>query len=378
MGCPKACISMQETSEGFFYPMVEAEKCIECGLCVKKCPILSPVKLAWIKPERYALILKDKKALSNSSSGGLFAGVASYFLENGGVVFGAAYDDSLNVHTIGIESKNELYKVQGSKYVACDTDCTFEQVKTLLNAERLVLYSGSPCQIAGLRAYLGKGYENLYTMDLICHGVPSAKLFRKYLEWLGKKNHGEIIYYGFRDKDVAGWSCGGKVRIKTKTKTKTIEGFCDPYYHQFLICGTYRESCYVCPFAKSTERIGDITMGDFWGTDKDYPDIPAKDGISLCSVNTEQGKRLFELVKDRFNVYDCPKNETLKINIAYNHPSARLKSRDSIYSGIDGNLNEYFRSFSTPSYAKFRLKRLAARVLPKLVKNFMKKVLGKL
>lgn len=377
LSCPKSCISMKEDREGFFYPAVDTEKCVECGLCVKKCPILSPKKVAWINPDRYALILKDKKTLYSSSSGGLFAGIASYFLENGGVVFGASYDDNLNVHTIGIESKNELYKIQGSKYVTCDTGWTFKQVKTLLNTEKLVLYSGSPCQIAGLRTYLGKEYENLYTMDLICHGVPSAKLFRKYLEWLGKKNHGKIIYYGFRDKCVSGWSCGGKVRIKTKTKTKIIEGFCDPYYHQFLICGTYRESCYVCPFAKKIERIGDITMGDFWGTDKNYPDIPEKDGISLCSVNTLQGKRLFELVKDRFSVYDCPGNETLKINIAYNQPSARPDSRNTVYNGIDGNLNKYFKSLETPSYVKFYLRKTVVRILPKSVKKIIKKLQGK-
>ncbi len=376
MSCPKACILMQEDSEGFFYPIVDTKKCVGCGLCVKNCPILSPVKLDWIKANRFALILKDSEVLTKSSSGGLFAGVASYFLKNGGVVFGASYDENLSVHHIAIESENEIYLLQGSKYVTSNTGQTFEQVKTLLKNDRLVLYSGSPCQIAGLKAYLGRQYENLFTMDLICHGVPSAKLFRKYLEWLGKKNHGKIIYYGFRDKDVAGWSCGGK--IKTKTKTKTLEGFCDPYYHQFLICGTYRESCYVCPFAKSTQRIGDITMGDFWGTDKSYPDIPVKDGISLCSVNTEQGKRLFELVKDRFNVYDCPENETLKINTAYNQPSARPKSRDTIYNGIDGDLNKYFRSFKTPSYTKFRLKRFVAYILPKPVKNFIKKILRRM
>lgn len=375
LSCPKACIFMQENSEGFLYPLVDAEKCVDCGLCVKKCPILSPVKLDWVKPDRYALILNDKNILSDSSSGGLFAGIASYFLENGGVVYGAAYDENLNVHHIGIESSEELYKIQGSKYVTSNTEKTFERVKLNLQDGKRVLYSGSPCQIAGLKAYLGKEYENLYTMDLICHGVPSAKLFRKYLEWLGKRNHGKIVYYGFRDKDVAGWSCGGKV--KTKTKTKTIEGFCDPYYHQFLICGTYRESCYVCPFARSTQRIGDITMGDFWGTDKDYPEIPANDGISLCSVNTEQGKKLFELVKDRFNVYDCPENETLKINVAYNHPSERPDSRNSIYNGIDGDLNKYFRSFKTPGYIKFRLKRIAVHILSRPVKNLIKKVLGR-
>lgn len=373
LSCPKQCISMQENGEGFFYPIVDTEKCVECEICVKKCPILTPVELDWIKPSRYALILKDGKVLLNSSSGGLFSGIASYFLENNGIVFGAAYDENLNVHTIGIESKDELYKIQGSKYVACNTEQTFEQAKYLLQKKKFVLYSGSPCQIAGLRSYLNHEYENLYTMDLICHGVPSAKLFRKYLDWLGKKYNGKIIYYGFRDKDVAGWSCGGK----TKTKTKTIEGICDPYYASFLRCESYRESCYVCPFAKSKERVGDITMGDFWGTDKDYPEIPKINGISFCSVNTFQGKKIFEYVKEKFNLYECPKDEILKINIAYNHPSERPLIRDSIYNGIDGNLNKYFKSFKTSNYLKVSLKKMLSFILPKPVKNLIKKLLGK-
>lgn len=377
--CPKNCIAVQENKEGFLYPSVDGNRCIQCGSCIKHCPILNPMIFDHIKSERYALVLKDKVSLSKSSSGGLFAGVASYFLENDGAVFGASYDEELNVHQIKIESKAELYKIQGSKYVSSCTEETFREVKSLLSDGRKILYSGSPCQVAGLRSYLGKPYNNLFMMDLICHGVPSQKLLKKYLEWLGNKNHGRVIYYGFRDKDVSGWSCGGKVKIKTKTKTKTkiLEGFCDPYYHSFLICESYRESCYVCPFANTDCRTGDITMGDFWGTDELYPEIPAKDGISFGSVNTMQGRKLFELVRDRFWVYECPEKETLKVNVAYHHPSVRPSSRDSVYKGIDGDLNSYFKSFKRPSYLKFRIRNILLKLTPQTVKKIAKKILGR-
>ena len=374
LSCPRQCISMQENPEGFFYPSVNEAVCINCGICVKHCPILTPCENHRIRPERYAVILKDKKTLAKSSSGGLFAGIASYFLENGGIVFGSAYDENLIVRHILVERNDELYKIQGSKYVESDIGEIFRKVQDYLREGREVLFSGTPCQVAGLRSFLGREYDNLCTIDLICHGVPSLKLFHKYLTWLGKKNHGKIIYYGFRDKDISGWSCGGKVLIKTKTKT--IEGFCDPYYHSFLMCESYRESCYVCSFANAEARSGDISVGDFWGTDKAYPEISQEQGISFCSVNTLQGQKIFKFVRERFEVYECPENETLSVNIAYHQPSVRPASRDFIYDGIDGDLDIYFKSFKHPKYFWFIMGRFF-RWMPRPAKDVIKKVLGR-
>ena len=211
---------------------------------------------------------------------------------------------------------------------------------------KTVLFGGTPCQIAGLKAFLAKSYENLYTMDLICHGVPSAKLFSKYLFWLGKKYKSKIIYYGFRDKNISGWACGGKTLVITKKNKKIFEGKCDPYYSAFLRCETYRESCYTCPFAKKVDRIGDISMGDFWATDKEYLNIPKVDGISFCSINTKQGIKLFSLVKNLFYVFECPSDESLKRNIAYNKPSKRPELRNNIYANIDNDDNLFFKKKS--------------------------------
>lgn len=375
--CPNRCISMHENVEGFLYPQVREDDCIDCGVCVLHCPVLTPLKLDWIVPERYAVILKDKVTLNKSSSGGLFGGIARYLIDTGGYVFGAAYDENLSVHHLCVTKNSDLEKTQGSKYVASDTKNTYSDVKSLLLNGQIVLYGGTPCQIAGLKAYLGKEFDNLYTMDLICHGVPSTKLFSKYLSWLGKKNKGKIVYYGFRDKDISGWSCGGKtlVKTKTKTKTKTIEGICDPYYASFLRCETYRESCYTCLFAHPKNRIGDITMGDFWGTDNVYPQIPTQDGISICSINTIQGKKLFSLVNQFFDTYAIPPEENLSVNVAYNQPSVRPMVRDFIYNGIDGDTEVFFQKFVRVSYLEFILRIKLSKFIPTPIKRGIKRLL---
>ena len=309
--CPKGSIKLISSLEGFLYPVVDSS-CIDCEVCIKVCPVLSPVKQQNFELERFAVILKDNSINLKSSSGGLFGGIANYILKNGGIVFGASYDAELNVEITKIGKIQDLQKIQGSKYVASDTKSSFLEVKKILNENKIVLYGATPCQIAGLRKFLRKDYENLYTMDLICHGVPSNKLFQKYLSWLSNKYKGKIIYYGFRDKEICGWSCCGKVVVKTKNKIKTLQGVCDPYYYSFSQCENYRESCYTCSYAKRTGRIGDLTMGDYWGTDFNYPYIPKENGISFVSINTEQGKRLFSLVKDMFDIYEIPTTETME------------------------------------------------------------------
>lgn len=374
--CPQKCIKMQETQEGFLYPIVN-ESCIECGICIKHCPSLTPTILDWIKPKRYAAILKEKSILSKSSSGGLFGGIAQYILKNNGIVFGAVYDENMYVYHIGINNLNDLYKIQGSKYVVSDTKHVYTEIKCYLDSGRKVLYGATPCQIAGLHSFLAKSYENLYTMDLICHGVPSAKLFSRYLDYLGKKYKGKIIYYGFRDKEISGWICGGKTIIKTKSKIKIFEGVCDPYYSSFLRCETYRESCYVCPFAKQNNRVGDITMGDFWGTDKQYPQIPKENGISICSINTEKGKKLFKEVENIFELFEFPENENLTLNIAYNKPSKRPAIRNHIYEGVDSELKNYFKKFKHESPFRLFFKRIPQKIIPKCIKRILKVLLNK-
>ena len=371
LSCPKNAIRMQETSEGFLYPDVNAE-CVHCGICVRACPALTPPAIDVFKKECYCAYLLDREKRMQSTSGGVFSGLAEKIILDGGIVFGAAYDTDLNVSQIAVDNLNDLQKLKGSKYVESYTGDSFKQVKLFLDKGRSVLYSGTPCMIAGLKTFLGKTYENLITVDIICHGVPSRKLFRKYLEWLGKKYRGKIIYYGFRDKDVGGWSCGGKAKTKTKTKTKTIAGSCDPYYASFLRGETYRESCYTCPFA-NTQRIGDITLGDFWGVERFYPEIDRTKGVSCVIVNSCKGQVLFNLVKEQLNTRRTNIESILFQNDNLKFPTQRSSMRNFLYDDIDASqIKSVFSKFKYNKSLMFRIRVSISNYLPSNVKQMLR------
>ena len=369
LSCPKNAIRMQETSEGFLYPDVNAE-CVHCGICVRACPALTPPAIDVFEKECYCAYLLDNEKRMQSTSGGVFSGLAEKIILDGGIVFGAAYDTDLNVSQIAVDNLNDLQKLKGSKYVESYTGDSFKQVKLFLDKGRSVLYSGTPCMIAGLKTFLGKTYENLITVDIICHGVPSRKLFRKYLEWLGKKYRGKIIYYGFRDKDVGGWSCGGKA--KTKTKTKTIAGSCDPYYASFLRGETYRESCYTCPFA-NTQRIGDITLGDFWGVERFYPEIDRTKGVSCVIVNSCKGQAFFDSVKEQLNTRRTNIESILFQNDNLKFPTQRSSMRNFLYDDIDASqIKSVFSKFKYNKSLMFRIRVSISNYLPSNVKQMLR------
>ncbi len=371
--CPKSAISMEEDDEGFLFPEIDDEKCVGCSLCVKKCPSLSPLEKNHFKQETFAALYKNDDICRKSASGGAFAAFAMETLSRQGAIFGCAYDDDLNAVQTEVRSSQDLIKLQGSKYVSSDTKNTFIEAKNELLNGKSVLYSGRPCQIAGLRKYLEKEYENLVTVDLVCHGVPSQKLFTKYLEWLGRKNGGKIIYYGFRDKDVGGWSCGGK--FKTKTKTKTNEASCDPYYASFLRGETYRYSCYECPFA-SAERAGDISVCDFWGVEKFYPDIDTAKGVSGIIINTEKGKRFLGECKNEFALKEIKLDELKAQNTNLNHPTPMPEKRMTVYQDciVDG---KFVPDVEFASPLKYQIRQIVSKILPKSVKNIIKMMVGK-
>ena len=220
-----------------------------------------------------------------------------------------------------------------------------------------------------------KDYEKLITIDLICHGVPSRKLFNKYLGWLGKKYDGKIVYYGFRDKDIKGWSCDGKIKIKTKTKTKTkkIEYSCDPYYASFLRGDSYRESCYSCPFS-SLNRPGDITIGDFWGVEKYFPDLQCDKGVSCCIINTKKGKDFFFSAKGIFYIQDANLNDIVENNHNLSSATIRPKNRDFIYESIQKD--EFDISFiKFDSEFLFGIKKIIRYFIPAKIILILKKMI---
>ena len=364
--CAHHAIVMNSDNEGFITASIDSELCVECGLCIKRCP-QNNLMDKFTPISSLAVRDKNTEELKVSASGGAFAAAARVILQRGGVIVGAVYHDDMTVGHYVVDRLEDLHKVQSSKYVQSNTEATYSQVKALLINGREVLYSGTPCQIGGLRAYLRKDYDTLYTMDLICHGVASPKLFAKYLVWLGGKMKGKIIGYDFRDKSC-GW--GLDYMTKTKTKTKTKPSTLDPYYYHFLKGTTYRECCYRCNYC-TKERVGDITIGDYWGIEKEHPKFYSTRGVSCLLVNSEKGERLWSIVKDEFDTLESTFEQVAKANHNLTRPTQRTPLRDVIYQHIDDmEVNEYF---ATQLKIPFNLKARFKLLLPKGLKVWIKK-----
>lgn len=367
--CPKQCISMKSNEEGFLVAEIDENVCIGCGLCQKRCPQNNmPDKYSPIKV--LAVRYKKDMELKASASGGAFVALAHQVLEQNGVVFGAAYGEDWKVGHIAVHNEEDLHKLQGSKYVQCNTLHTYSEVKTLLCEGKKVLYSGTPCQIGGLRAFLRKDYDNLLTIDLICHGVASPKLFQKYIGWLGKETGGKILSYNFRDK-AGGWGLGYKTKTKTKTKTRAAN--LDPYYYHFLKGDTYRECCYRCNYC-TQERAGDITIGDYWGIEREHPKFYSTKGVSVVLLNTDKALNLLERVMDVFYIQESTFEKAAKKNHNLLSPTPRPQVRDSIYARMeDMDAGTYFGTVLRTS------NRLADRVkgaLPMRVKLILKTIMS--
>lgn len=300
--CPHNYIKMIETKEGFHYPVVDEKLCTDCGLCVKKCHALNDNFKTDFNQEFYDVRASDEIRMK-SSSGGMFTLIADYVFENNGFVCGASWrKDWLGVEHIVIDDKRDLDKLRGSKYVESSLGNIFSEIKKLLNDKKLVLFSGTPCQVSALNFYLGRDYENLITVDLLCNSVVPQKVWRKYL--LEKFNDtAKIEYISFRDKKALGWLVGCFLKsAESEYIDKKSEDF---YMRAFLEHISCKEECIRCKYRKF-ERVGDITIGDYWGVE-DNDDK----GVSLVLVNSLKGKSIFEKInqsnfnyKRVYNVYN--------------------------------------------------------------------------
>ena len=326
--CPRHCISMEDNKEGFWYPIVDEKNCVECGKCLKTCPAENIEQHRNMPQTVWAWRNKNDADIMKSASGGAADSAAKAVLQMGGVVYGAAYDEQLVVSHIEIESNAEREKIQSSKYVQSDPNDSYSKVKQRLAEGKKVLYTGTPCQIAGLYAFLGGDKPNLYTVDLICHGVPSPKFLKKYIEYQNKQTDGRVIYFNFRSKDKRGW--GTQYLLKTKTKTLSL----DRYGKHFMDGDCYRESCYQCAYA-NTSRVGDITVGDFWGIAKSHPEFNSPKGVSSVFVNTEKGQELFEKMKPFAEIEQATLKEAMVKQHNLVQPSNRPENRSNFYKEID-------------------------------------------
>lgn len=368
--CPIDAIKMKENHEGFLYPKVD-DNCLQCGKCLEHCPVLTKFHDNGFNKQYYGVINRDRAVLQKSSSGGVFYGIAEYIIDCSGVVIGCAFNDSLIPEHVIVDNKRELLKLQGSKYVESKLGDVFLKTQSYLSDGFLVLFTGTPCQIAGLYAFLGVEYENLYTIDIVCHGTPSRKLFTRYLSYLSKV---KIEYYSFRDKSVAGWSCGNNIKAKIKDKINIIDASSDPYYSSFLRGETYRESCYECRFA-NLNRVGDITIGDFWGVEEYFPEIDYKSGVSLCILNNDKGSELLKKNKNKYFIFPCEKEQIVNHNTNLVKPTVRPEIRDKIYILLNNmNNNSFFKSINTDSFIIAKLRKIFRKYLPVRIKKAVKRM----
>ena len=294
--CPKNAIKMKSDKEGFQYPIIDLEKCINCGACERVCPVINQKKKTEGRKVAIAAYSRQEENREESSSGGIFEELAKKIFEKGGIVYGAGFDEYLNVVHKPVKNIQELQELKGSKYVQSDTKTTFGKVKELLEEGRTILYTGTGCQIAGLKNFLKKDYTNLYTCDIICHGVPSPKIFQKYKEKIEEEIQGKTKDISFRNK-ANGWNQYSiQLTMKDGQEYRQL-GAKDPYIQLFAQNYTLRPSCYECKF-KGLDREADLTLGDFWGVEKKYSEFSDDKGTSLILVHSKKGEELFEKIKN--------------------------------------------------------------------------------
>ena len=360
--CSKNAIEMIENEKGFKYPKIDKEKCINCGLCNNVCPIINNNDTK-NDPEAYACYCKDEDIRKNSSSGGIFTLITTEILNDDGIVFGAAFDKNFKVNHIRIEKIEELDKLRGSKYVQSDIGDTYKQAKKYLQDGKKVLFTGTPCQIEGLYKYLQKEYENLYTQDIICHGVPSPKVWEVYKKYRESKDNNDIKKISFRNKDN-GWKLYNlKFEYENGENYKKNQNE-DLYMKVFLQDISLRDSCYDCRF-KKYNRISDITLADFWGINNILPEIDDNKGISLVIINSEKGKKIFEKINKNIVIRKVELNEAIKYNPSMTKSSNKNSNRENFFKDLE-NIN--FEKLCKKYLRKNNYFRKVIRKMKKIIK----------
>lgn len=342
-GCPKGCIEMKGDLEGFYYPSVDNTQCINCGLCVKSCPILTPREYKKSESDIFSIAAqnKDINIRMSSSSGGFFTALASYVIDQDGVVFGAYLSDSLVVEHKYIDNKDDIKLFRGSKYVQSKIGEAYKQAEEFLKKGRLVLFTGTPCQVSGLLSYLKKEYDNLITQDVVCHGVPAPMVFKKYLDYQEKKFGSATECVVFRDK-CSGWNTYS-VNMKFLNNKKYTKVFSkDLYMRSFLRDYCLRPSCYSCKF-KSKVHSSDFTLADYWGVTNIHPEFSDDKGTSLVLINSDNARKVFDCISEQFEWKETSLDKAIVYNPLIVRASKRPEERDAFMEDIQQRGYDYIK-----------------------------------
>lgn len=322
--CPKHCITMAEDEYGFIYPQIDEERCIHCDACKRVC--LNHREISYHGTlHTYAAWARSSEDRQSSSSGGAASVFAQWVLDQGGVVFGAVWDGNNEACHACITKKRELGRLKGSKYVHSYINDTFTQCKRYLLKGNVVLFIGTPCQIEGLKGFLGyKEFTNLYLVDIVCHGVPSHKMLQQHLQRIIGEDENKVYQISFRANNQYKFI----VRDSFKEIYRMKSSY-DEYIRSFLEGAICRSNCYTCKFARP-ERVSDITLGDFWGIDKTLFGTEEEKGISCVLVHTEKGQHLLEQVKDKLELTERVTDEAVRGNGQLKRPVCRNEKREKI------------------------------------------------
>lgn len=356
--CPKNAVKMTPDNEGFLYPEIDGSLCVECGTCKNVCAFQNDYEKNKSQ-KAYAVKHKDFDTRITSRSGGVFIAISDYILEKNGTVYGAAFDDDFSVCHIRTTNKSERDRLKGSKYVQSDVKDTFASVKNDLKNGMYVLFSGTACQVAGLKNYLKNiDTSKLYTCDVVCHGVPSPKIWKEYLDYCEKKYNGKVTNADFRDKTL-GWNAHKEAIWIDDKKYNSNE-------YAYLFNDNYisRPSCFNCKFT-NLDRPADFTLADFWGIDRIVPDFNDNKGVSLLLVNSEKGAKIFDSCKKDIDCVDCDLQKSAKPNPNLYMPSPKPENENLFW---DNYKKLGFEKALKKCYKKVFFIRLRIRILEKLKK----------
>ena len=363
--CPAQCIVMRRDREGFDYPVINSpDLCLECGKCESVCPVLNPLETAG---PLEALAVRSQKWLEGSSSGGVFPALAEEVISDGGVVFGAVVNDDMTVGHAEACDMAGVEKMRGSKYVQSDLFASYEDVRYWLAEGRKVLFTGTPCQVAGLHRYLGRPYDALYTVDVLCHGVPSPGLWEKYVKALETEHGGRMTYVRFKDKS-AGWR-----HYAFTTSFGSCPYMDDPYMALFVQDMTLRPSCYKCA-ARDGRSGSDLTLSDLWSVQHCAPEMSDDKGVSGIYVNTEKGRQLLGRVASGIEAESVDIELSRMDNGGFRDPEGIPERREEFFKGMHScdDIIRYMKAYVVRKPLWKRMYRAARGFLSSCKKNILK------